>query len=67
LIEVPCVESAKAGSPELSEYVQRGLREYPVIKVMLMREHGILAVGPDLRTVYSLSDLAEDTAENEAG
>jgi L-ribulose-5-phosphate 4-epimerase len=61
--EVPCIESAKAGSRELSQYVQEGLKQYPSVKVMLMREHGILALGPDLSTVYYLSDLAEDTAK----
>jgi L-ribulose-5-phosphate 4-epimerase len=63
LKEVPCIESATAGSRELSEYVQEGLKKYPSVKAMLMREHGILAVGPDLSTVYYLSDLVEDTAK----
>jgi L-ribulose-5-phosphate 4-epimerase len=63
LNDVPCIECAKAGSLELSEYVQQGLKEYPSVRVMLMREHGTLAVGPDLCTVYYLSDLAEDTAK----
>lgn len=63
LREVPCVESAKAGSPELSEYVQQGLKQYPSVKVMLMREHGTLALGVDLSNAYYLTDLAEDTAK----
>ncbi len=63
LREVPCVESAKAGSPELSEYVQQGLKQYPSVKVMLMREHGTLALGLDLSNAYYLTDLAEDTAK----
>lgn len=64
LNEVPCIECAKAGSPELSEYVQEGLKQYPpTIKVMLMREHGILALGADLSNAYYLSDLTEDTAK----
>jgi ribulose-5-phosphate 4-epimerase/fuculose-1-phosphate aldolase len=28
-----------------------------------MEEHGILAVAPDLKTSYYLSDLTEDTAK----
>jgi L-ribulose-5-phosphate 4-epimerase len=63
LKEVPCIESAIAGSKELCEYVKEGLRKYPTVKVMLMKEHGILALGPDLKTAYYLSDLAEDTAK----
>ena len=63
LKEVPCIESAIAGSTELCGYVQEGLRKCPTVKVMLMKEHGILALGPDLKTVYYLSDLTEDTAK----
>jgi L-ribulose-5-phosphate 4-epimerase len=63
LKEVPCIESAIAGSRELSEFVQEGLRKYLSVKVLLMREHGILALGPDLSAVYYLSDLVEDTAK----
>jgi L-ribulose-5-phosphate 4-epimerase len=63
LKEVPCVESAPAGSPELSRYVQEGLKRYPLAKVLLMREHGTLALGLDLSNAYYLSDLAEDTAK----
>jgi L-ribulose-5-phosphate 4-epimerase len=63
LQEVPCIESAKAGSQELSQYVQQGLKQYPTAKVMLMQEHGTLALGLDLSNAYYLSDLAEDTAK----
>jgi L-ribulose-5-phosphate 4-epimerase len=63
LLEVPCIESAKAGSPELSKYVQEGLKRYPSVKVMLMQEHGTLAMGLDLSNAYYLTDLAEDTAK----
>jgi ribulose-5-phosphate 4-epimerase/fuculose-1-phosphate aldolase len=63
LVEVPCIESAKAGSQELSGFVQEGLKRYPLVKVMLMREHGTLALGADLSNAYYLSDLAEDTAK----
>jgi ribulose-5-phosphate 4-epimerase/fuculose-1-phosphate aldolase len=63
LLEVPCIESAKAGSRELSEFVQDGLKRYPHVKVMLMREHGTLALGLDLSNAYYLSDLAEATAQ----
>ncbi len=64
LKEVPCIESAPAGSPELSKYVQEGLKTFPVtVKVILMREHGTLALGADLSNAYYLSDLAEDTAK----
>jgi L-ribulose-5-phosphate 4-epimerase len=63
MVTVSCVESAPAGSPELSRYVQEGLKRYPLAKVLLMREHGTLALGLDLSNAYYLSDLAEDTAK----
>ena len=63
LKEVPCIESAPAGSQELAGFVQQGLKEYPAAKVILMREHGTLALGADLATAYYLTDLAEDTAK----
>lgn len=63
LKEVPCIESAPAGSQELAGFVQQGLKEYPAAKVILMREHGTLALGVDLAHAYYLTDLAEDTAK----
>jgi ribulose-5-phosphate 4-epimerase/fuculose-1-phosphate aldolase len=63
LKEVPRIESAKAGSTELYEYVKAGLLKHPAARVLLMEEHGILAIAPDLKTSYYLSDLTEDTAK----
>lgn len=64
LKEVPWIESAPAGSAELSKYVQEGLRTFPVqVRVILMREHGTLVLGSDLAQSYYLTDLAEDTAK----
>ncbi len=63
LKEVPRIESALAGSTELYEYVKAGLLKYPSARVLLMEEHGILAIAPDLKTAYYLSDLTEDTAK----
>jgi L-fuculose-phosphate aldolase len=63
LKEAPCIESAPAGSQELAGFVQQGLKQYPAAKVILMREHGTLALGADLANAYYLTDLAEDTAK----
>jgi ribulose-5-phosphate 4-epimerase/fuculose-1-phosphate aldolase len=63
LKEVPRIEKAMSGSTELYEYVKAGLRKYPAAKVLLMEEHGILAIGADLKSAFYLSDLAEDTAK----
>jgi ribulose-5-phosphate 4-epimerase/fuculose-1-phosphate aldolase len=63
LKEVPRIRSAMSGSTELYEQVKAGLMKHPAAKVLLMEEHGILAVAPDLKTSYYLSDLTEDTAK----
>jgi L-ribulose-5-phosphate 4-epimerase len=63
LKEVPCVECATPGSAELCNYVEGGISRNPGIRAMLMKEHGILTLGPDLKTAYYLADLVEDTAK----
>jgi L-ribulose-5-phosphate 4-epimerase len=61
--EVPCIECAVPGTPELCGYVRKGLEQNPTVKAILMKEHGILTIGPDLMTAYYLADLVEDTAK----
>ena len=63
LKEVPWIECALPGSKELCDFVREGIQRYPATKALLMKEHGILTVGPDLRTAYYLADLVEDTAK----
>jgi len=63
LKEVPWIECALPGSKELCDFVREGIKQYPAAKALLMKEHGILTVGPDLRTAYYLADLVEDTAK----
>ncbi len=63
LQEVPVIDCATPGSQELCDFVSCGIKQYPDIKAMLMKEHGILTVGPDLATAYYLADLVEDTAK----
>jgi L-fuculose-phosphate aldolase len=63
LREVPCIDCAAPGSQDLCDFVHGGITQYPHIKALLMKEHGILALGPDLTTAYYISDLVEDTAK----
>ncbi len=63
LKEVPCVDCALPGSKELCDFVHGGISRYPNVKTLLMKEHGILALGPDLRTAFYVADLVEDTAK----
>ena len=63
LKDVPWVESALPGSRELYEFVCEALEKHPGVRAMLMKEHGVLTIGPDLKTAYYLTDLVEDTAK----
>lgn len=60
---VPCVESFPAGSKELKDVVCKGIQDHPGVKVLLMKEHGILAMGTDLKSAFYLADLTEGTAQ----
>ncbi len=63
LKEVPVIESASPGSRELCEFVKGGVSGHPGVKALLMAEHGILALGPDIRAAYYIADLVENTAK----
>ncbi len=60
---VSVIACATPGSDELCDLVKCGIGENPGIKALLMKEHGILTLGPDLKTAYYLADLVEDTAK----
>ncbi len=59
---VPCIETALPGSPELKEFVLTAVKTNRDKNAFLMKEHGILALGPDLTAAYYTADLIEDTA-----
>ena len=63
LKHVPIVGHAPSGSPELHKIVEAGLRQYPEAKAILMQEHGMFSMGPNLTVAYNLADLVEDTAK----
>lgn len=63
LKRVPWVECFAPGSPELAACVTEGVQKHPETKALLMKEHGILAMGADLKMAYYIADLVEDTAK----
>ena len=63
LKEVPAIESALPGSRELCDFVKGGIVRHPGVKALLMTDHGVLAMGPDIRAAYYLADLVENTAQ----
>lgn len=60
---VPCVECFPPGSAELCECVTAGIQSDPDIKALLMKEHGVLTLGSDLKNAFFLADLLEDSAQ----
>lgn len=63
LRHVPVVGHAPSGSPELHRIIEEGLRKYPDAKAILMQQHGMFTMGPNLIVAYNLADLVEDTAK----
>jgi ribulose-5-phosphate 4-epimerase/fuculose-1-phosphate aldolase len=62
LKEIGLVGLAPSGSEELAQMVEEAFSD-PELRVALMREHGVVAVGPDLRTAFYRADYLEDTAK----
>ena len=62
LKRIGLVDLAPSGSEELARMVADTFSDRE-LRVALMREHGIVAVGPDLRTAFYMADYVEDTAK----
>jgi len=62
LQKIGLIDLAPSGSEELADLVATAFSDLD-LRVALMREHGIIAVGPDLRTAYYRADYLEDTAK----
>lgn len=62
LRRVESVSLLPAGSEELAKEITELFRD-PELRVALMREHGTIAVGSDLRTAYHHTEYLEDTAK----
>jgi ribulose-5-phosphate 4-epimerase/fuculose-1-phosphate aldolase len=63
LHEVPLLEYAFPGSEALAAIVARGIAKFPERCAFLMRRHGVLTVGADVRAAYLWADLLESTAK----
>jgi ribulose-5-phosphate 4-epimerase/fuculose-1-phosphate aldolase len=62
LQEIGLIGLAPSGSEELAAMVAEAFAD-PRLRVALMREHGIVAVGADLREAFYRADYVEDTAK----
>ena len=63
LKHLPCVETALPGSDDLREYLLDAVKENPDSGAFLLKEHGIVALGPDIPGAFYKADLIEDTAK----
>jgi L-ribulose-5-phosphate 4-epimerase len=63
LKHVPCIACFLPGSLELRDCVIQGIENSPEANSLLMKEHGILTLGRDLKHAFYLADLVEDTAK----
>lgn len=59
---IPRVPFAPSGTRELQENVVTTLQSNPGCKVLLLEQHGIICLGPDIRQAYDLGDLIEELA-----
>lgn len=60
---MPHVAFAPSGTEELAEKVGEAARSSDDFKVIMLDEHGIIAVGGDLMQAFLWADLAEEMAE----
>ena len=60
---MPHVPFAPSGTRRLAEAVGEAARSSPDFRVMLLDEHGIVAVGADLMEAFLFADLTEEIAQ----
>jgi ribulose-5-phosphate 4-epimerase/fuculose-1-phosphate aldolase len=60
---MPHVDFSPSGSEALAEMIEQAVRENPGFRVMILDEHGIVAVGADLVQAYNFADLTEELAK----
>jgi len=63
LVKVPLVEFAFMGTKELCDFVSEAVKQNMGVKALLLKGHGVIAMGPDLASAYYIADLVEDCAK----
>lgn len=59
---MPRVPFAPSGSEKLKDYVVEAIKENPGCKVLLLEQHGTVALGVDVVNAYNIADLTEELA-----
>ncbi|MDW7669000.1 MAG: class II aldolase/adducin family protein [Bacillota bacterium] len=62
LKKVPTIDTAGSGSELLSEYVIKEFKDEERVAI-LMKEHGITAVGTNFKKAFNMAEMVEDTAQ----
>lgn len=60
---MPHVSFAPSGTEELAQKVRAAARNNDAFRVMMLDEHGIVAVGADLMQAFIFAELAEEMAQ----
>lgn len=60
--KIPRVPFDPSGSKELQASVVQAIKDNPDCKVLMLEEHGIIALGADIRWAYDIADLTEELA-----
>lgn len=60
---IPVARYVSPGSPHAGEVAMEVLRANPDLKAMLLRNHGLLAVGPDVETTWQTAYKIETAAQ----
>ena len=63
LKEVPLIDFALMGTAELHNMVDAGIKEHKDARALLLKQHGIIAMGVDIPTAFYIADLVEDCAK----
>jgi L-fuculose-phosphate aldolase len=59
---MPRVAFAPSGSEALRDHVMAAIRNAPDCRALLLEEHGIVSLGPDVTSAYNYADLVEELA-----
>jgi len=60
---MPHVDFSPSGSDDLAKKIAHAVRENDKFRVIMLDQHGIIAVGVDLVQAYNFADLAEEMAK----
>ena len=62
-VRAACVDFSPSGSDDLAKKIAHAVRENDKFRVIMLDQHGIIAVGVDLVQAYNFADLAEEMAK----